>query len=84
MMSEQHGRRFEDLGIGRVLRYWPILVLIFTAGAWYQTSISQAALIRDIRRDTDDVKTRVTRVEDAVIYLKELVALKRAESRRER
>lgn len=73
MNDSERRHRFEDIGLGGILKYLPLLALIFTAGAWYQTAKANAILTDSIRRDVADNSTRITRVEDAVIYLKEIV-----------
>lgn len=74
-----HGNRSEDMGFGRVLKFWPLLVAIFTAGAWYQSEKNNGNVIALVQKQTTDHEKRITQVEDAVVYLKELVAIKRAE-----
>ena len=68
--------RFSDKGFMKVIEYWPILVCIFTGGAWYE---STHALSSIVEKD----ETRITAVETAVVYLKTLVELRETE-RKER
>lgn len=68
-----HGQRFEDLGMGRVLRYWPVLVCIFTAGAWYQSSTALSKISDGHQVKLEEHEKRITQVEDAVKYLAQIV-----------
>lgn len=68
-----HGQRFEDLGFGRILRYWPILICIFTAGAWYQSSIALSKITDGHQVKIEDHDHRITQVEEAVKYLAQIV-----------
>lgn len=73
-MSEERTRtRFDDFGFIKLVRFMPYIALVFTAGAWYQTSKANAVIVDKIQTDVDESKTRITRVEDAVLYLKEIV-----------
>lgn len=72
-----HGHRTEDIGFGRILKFWPVLVAIFTAGAWYQNVLSTREVMGAMRKQTDEHEVRIVRVEDAVIYLKDLVQARR-------
>lgn len=74
-MSDRESR-FEDRGLMKIVSYWPILICIFTGGAWYQ---STHALAQVVEKD----EARITGVENAVIYLRTLVELRESE-RRER
>lgn len=74
-----HGNRSEDIGFGRVLKYWPLLVAVFTAGAWYQSASATNEVLSIVKKQTDEHEARIIRVEDAVVYLKDLVAIKRSE-----
>lgn len=76
-----HGNRLEDIGFGRVLKFWPLLVAIFTSGAWYQSATATKEMLAIVKKQTDEHELRITRVEDAVVYLKELVALRKREHR---
>lgn len=74
MIPMGHGQRSEDIGFGRILKYWPLLVSIFTAGAWYQSASSTREILSIIKNQTDDHEGRIIRLEDAILYLKEIVA----------
>jgi hypothetical protein len=78
-MSE-HGQRQEDMGWGRILKFWPLLVAIFTAGAWYQSAKTNTEVTTILQLQTKEHEIRLTRVEDAVLYLKTIV--ERDENRR--
>lgn len=73
MKESGHGQRYEDLGFGRILRYLPLLGLIFTAGAWYQSSKTNDILANDFKNELADHEHRMTKVEDAVVYLTQIV-----------
>jgi hypothetical protein len=75
---EKHGQRYEDIGLGRVLRYLPLLALIFTAGAWYQSSKTNDILANDFKTELADHEHRMTKVEDAIVYLSQIVKYDRA------
>ena len=66
--------RFGDRGVLKLVSYWPILVCIFTGGAWYQ---STHALTIVVEKD----EARIASVENAVVYLKTLVELRESERR---
>lgn len=68
-----HGQRFEDLGFGRILKYWPVLICIFTAGAWYQSSQALSKITDGHTTKLDDHEKRITQVEDAVKFLAQIV-----------
>lgn len=68
-----HGTRFEDLGIRRILNYLPLLALIFTSGAWYESAKANAILSEKLQIKIDDHEHRLTQVEDAVISLQKIV-----------
>lgn len=70
--------RFEDMGLGRALKWWPILVCIFTAGAWYQSSRANAVMEDKLQGQAVDHEHRITKVEDAVTYLAQIVRDDRA------
>lgn len=70
-MNERESR-LEDKGVMRLISYWPILVCIFTGGAWYQ---STHALSSIVEKD----EQRISNVETAVVYLKTLVELRETE-----
>lgn len=72
-----HGNRIEDIGLGRLIKFWPILMSIFTAGAWYQSATTTKEVMMIIRKQTDEHEHRITQVEDAVIYLKEIVSIQK-------
>lgn len=72
-MTEDRKSRFDDFGFGKLLKFLPYIALIFTAGAWYQTSKANAIIVDKIQADITEHQTRITRVEDAVLYLKEIV-----------
>lgn len=78
-MKENHGQRFEDLGLGRILKYLPLLALVFTAGAWYQSAKANAILAEKLEIKIDDHEHRITQVEDAVKYLAQIVKHDRLE-----
>lgn len=72
--------RFEDMGLGKILSYWPAIISLFAFGGWYQTSKANAVLIAEVKtqqmRDEEVIgihEHRITQVEDAVIYFKDLV-----------
>lgn len=69
--------RFEDNRMMKVVGYWPILVCIFTAGAWYQASHTMTSIV-----EKDEL--RISNVESAVVYLKTLVELRENERARGR
>lgn len=71
-MSE-HSQRFEDKPIMKVLGYWPILVCIFTAGAWYQSSQALSKVTDGHEIKIEEHERRITQVEDAVKYLAQIV-----------
>lgn len=77
----EHGKRLEDIGLGRLIKFWPLIVAVFTAGAWYQNAKATNEVMSVLRRQNDEHEIRITRVEDAVIYLKDLVAIRRSETR---
>lgn len=68
-----NGHRFEDFGFGRVLKYWPILICIFTAGAWYQSSQALNKVTDGHEIKIGDHEHRITQVEEAVKYLAQIV-----------
>lgn len=68
-----HGERFEDIGFGRVLKYLPYLIMIFTSGSWYQSAKANAILADKLQVETDQHEHRLTKVEDAVVYLTQIV-----------
>lgn len=74
------GQRFEDMGAGRILKYWPILICIFTAGAWYQSSEAINKVTDNHQLKIEDHEHRITQIEEAVKYL----ALVVKEDRRKR
>lgn len=67
-----YGMRFEDKGVMKIISYWPILVCIFTGGAWYQATHALALVV-------EKDEARISSVENAVIYLKTLVELRESE-----
>jgi hypothetical protein len=67
-----HGMRVEDIGLGRVIKYWPLLLLIFTVGGWYRESQTNALLVEKHELKLQELDTRETRVEDAVISLQKI------------
>lgn len=71
--KERHGQRFEDLGFGRMLKYLPLIGLIFTSGALYESVRSNAILSNKLQTKSDDHEYRITKVEDAVVYLTQIV-----------
>lgn len=85
-----NGNRFEDVGVGKILRFWPFLVALFTAGAWYQSALTEreitSHLQSELRENTLQIQTdsqRITRMEDAVLYLKQIVESDRRHRRYE-
>ncbi len=72
-MSEDRKTRLEDFGFGRLLKFLPYIALVFTAGALCQAVKTNAALTDKLNGNVEVLDTRITRVEDAVIYLKEIV-----------
>lgn len=68
-----HGNRFEDIGMGRILKYWPVLICIFTAGGWYQSSSALSRLTEKHQVKIEEHDERITKVEDAVNYLAQIV-----------
>jgi len=68
-----HGNRFEDVGIGKLLKFWPQLIALFMAGALYQSVRANAILTDKHENAIQSLDRRTTQVEDAVIYLKEIV-----------
>jgi Na+/phosphate symporter len=71
-----HGERYEDYGVGRILKLWPALLCIFAAGAWRESSRAMDLAQRSFARiqeaqqtKLDDHDHRITKVEDAVISL---------------
>jgi len=73
MSIEKHGQRFEDLGFGRILKYWHLIVLLFAIGGWYESTRANALLVEKSSTEIEELKTRTTRVEDAVVYLTQIV-----------
>lgn len=71
--KERHGQRFEDLGFGKILKYLPLLALVFTSGAWYQSAKANAILSEKLQIKIDDHEHRITQVEDAVVALQKIV-----------
>ena len=69
----EHGQRYEDLGWRRVIQFWPLIVSIFLAGAWYQSARTQSSISDTLQAVEKDHETRLIRVEDAVVYLKTIV-----------
>lgn len=67
-----HGTRTEDIGMGRIIKYWPLLLLIFTIGGWYRESQTNALLVDKHEIKIQELDTRETRVEDAVISLQKI------------
>lgn len=68
-----HGQRFEDIGLGRIIQYWPLLVLIFTVGGWYRSSQANENLSKRQADKIEELDARTTRVEDAVVNLAKIV-----------
>lgn len=68
-----HGQRFEDLGFGRVLKYWPVLICLFTAGAWYNSTQALSKISDGHQTKIEEHEKRITQVEDAVKYLAQVV-----------
>lgn len=68
-----HGDRFEDIGIGRLIHYWPIILLIFSLGGWYRSSQANEALAEQQNEQLKAHDTRITRVEDAIVSLQKIV-----------
>lgn len=71
-MSER-GTRFEDLGLARILKYLPLIVLIFTSGAWYESAQANKILAEKLQTKEDNHEYRLTKVEDAIVYLTQIV-----------
>lgn len=72
-MSERESRS-EDRGLMKIVSYWPILVCIFTSGAWYQSN-------HTLSQVEEKNESRISSVENAVIYLRTLVELRETERR---
>jgi hypothetical protein len=74
-MSDEHGhtRRIDDWGFGKLIKFIPYLLLVFSCGSWYESSQANAALVEKLIAQMADHDHRLTQVESAVIYLKELV-----------
>lgn len=77
-MTERHGQRIEDLGIGKILKYLPLLGLIFTSGALYESAKANAILADRLQVKTENHEYRLTKVEDAIVYLTQIVKDDRA------
>lgn len=73
----RHGERFDDIGFMRlvkmVISILPLILLIFSAGGWYQSSKANAILADKLQLKTEDHEKRITQVEDAVKYLAQIV-----------
>lgn len=78
---QDRGTRFEDLGLGKVLKYLPILALIFTSGAWYQSARANEILAEKLQVKEDNHEYRLTKVEDAIVYLTQIVKDDRSDRR---
>lgn len=71
---DKHGQRYEDFGIGRIFKsYLPIIGLIFTSGALYESVRANAILSVKLQAKSEDHETRITKMEDAVLYLTQIV-----------
>lgn len=69
-----HGNRFEDIGIPRIIKeYGPLLCLIFTLGGWYQSSYALSKITDAHQTKIEDHEHRITQIEDAVKYLAQIV-----------
>jgi hypothetical protein len=68
-----HGTRFEDVGLGQILKYLPLLVLVFTLGGWYESAKANVILSEKLQVKIDNHEHRLTQVEDAVISLNKIV-----------
>lgn len=69
-----HGHRFEDVGLARLIKdYGPLICLVFTLGGWYQESRANIKLSEKIQAKIENHETRMTQVEDAVKYLAQIV-----------
>lgn len=75
--------RMDDVGIGKLLKMWPLIVAIFTAGAWWETAKANAYISQQLQTKLDADDMRLTRVEDAVLYLKDIVQSNRERKRRD-
>lgn len=73
----KHGERFDDIGLMRIAKMvvaiLPLVLLIFSAGGWYQSSKANAILADKLQIKTEDHEKRLTQVEDAVKYLAQIV-----------
>lgn len=70
----ENGHRFEDRGIARLVKeYWSVICLIFAMGGIYQQARTNAILSDKLQARTDDHEHRLTQVEDAIVYLKQIV-----------
>jgi hypothetical protein len=67
------GLRFEDRGLMKIVSYWPILVCLFTAGAWYESSTALSKITDRHQVQIEEHEHRLTEVESAVKYLAEIV-----------
>lgn len=68
-MSEEH-RKTRTVDIAAMIIF--IITGIFSAGAWYSSSQANANILFSVQAKIEDHDQRITRVEDAVVYLKEL------------
>ena len=69
-MNQNH--RFDDTPLMKIVKLWPLLVVLFTAGALYQDHQTNKELVAHIVTKQDTDSDRITRVEDAVISLQKI------------
>lgn len=74
-MNDNRQSRTEDYGLGKIIKYWPLLVCVFTGGAWYQTSKANATIIETVQIKQEDQGQRIAKVEEAILYLTKLVRI---------
>lgn len=69
-MNQNH--RFDDSPFMKIVKLWPLLVVLFTAGAWYENAETQKSIVQNVVAKQAVDSERITRVEDAVISLQKI------------
>ena len=70
-MNQNH--RFDDTPVMKLVKLWPLLVVLFTAGALYQDHETNKEIVSHIVTKQDMDSDRLTRLEDAFINQQKIV-----------